>query len=157
MTWNSSRKFLLVAVSLLVFSLPSGGNDDSPSDVKVELDSQKLSLHVTVHCRSENSVSLAQWRLPWGGQQHIMHFVPVDSDGVRIDDGSVRDEYPDYRKVSIEPNGSVSGEINLKREIPNLNTALKKSDVHLFWFYRTPEELRITHYAGGWVLIPQQK
>jgi len=86
-----------------------------------------------------------------------MHFVPVDSDGVRIDDGSVREEYPDYRKISIEPNGSVSGEINLQREIPNLNIALKKSDVHLFWFYRAPEELRTMHYAGGWVLIPQQK
>src|SRR5258708_5384407 len=52
MTWNSISKFLLVAVSLLVFSLPSGGNDDSPSDVKAELDRQKLSLRVTVHSRS---------------------------------------------------------------------------------------------------------
>jgi hypothetical protein len=55
MTWNTITKFVLVAVSLLVFSLPSVGNEDSPSDVRVELDSQKQSLHVTVHSRSKTA------------------------------------------------------------------------------------------------------
>jgi hypothetical protein len=86
-----------------------------------------------------------------------MHLVPVGSDGVCIGNKYVREEYPDYRKVTIEPNGFLTGEIDLRREIPELGEALKRSEVHLFWFYRPPEELHIEQYEGGWVLIPHRK
>jgi hypothetical protein len=38
----------------------------------------------------------------------------------------------------------------------SLDEALKKSEVHLFWFYESPKELNIQHWSGGWVLIPKQ-
>ena len=77
-----------------------------------------------------------------------MRLVPVDSVGACIGNKYVREEYPDYRKVTIEPNGSLTGEIDLRREIPELDEALKKSEVHLFWFYRPPETTRgVAHWA----------
>jgi hypothetical protein len=142
---------------LCVFAVPSGGNESSPPGVKAELNNETLSLRVTIHSRSETSVSLPMWRLPWGRQQLVMHLVPVGSDGVCIGNKYVREEYPDYRKVTIEPNGFLTGEIDLRREIPELGEALKRSEVHLFWFYRPPEELHIEQYEGGWVLIPHRK
>ena len=157
MTWNSIHRCALFVSVLCFFSVPSGGNEDTSPDIKVELSGQKLSLHVTVHSHSENRVTLAQWRLPWGRQQHIMHFVPVDSDGTCFDNAYFAEEYPDYRKVSIDPKGYVSGGLDLQRVVPNLGKALKKSDVHLFWVYRAPEELHIGPYSGGWILIPRQK
>jgi hypothetical protein len=157
MTWNSIPRYMLFISLFCFFSAPTAGNEDSLPDVKVELISQKLSLHITVRSRSEDRVTLAQWRLPWGRQQHIMHFVPVDSDGACVANNAFPEVYPDYRKISIEPKGYVSGEIDLQTVMPNLSKALKKSDVHLFWVYRAPEELHIAQYSGGWVLIPQKK
>jgi hypothetical protein len=157
MIWKNIHRCMLFVSVLCFFSLPTGGNEDTSPDVKVELSGKKLSLHVTVHSRSESRVTLAQWRLPWGGGQHSTHFVPVDSDGVCIGNGYFPEEYPGYRKVSIDPNGSTSGEVDLQRVIPDLGKALKNSDVHLFWVYGAPEELHIAHYSGGWILIPQQK
>jgi hypothetical protein len=86
-----------------------------------------------------------------------MLFVPVNRDGECIDNKLFAEEYPDYRKVSLEPNGSISGKIDLQRVIPELAEALKKSDVHLFWAYGAPKELNIARWSGGWILIPQQK
>jgi hypothetical protein len=157
MTQKSICTFLVAMAVLCVFAVPSGGNEVSPPDVKAELNNQMLLLRVTIHSRSESSVSLPMWRLPWGRQQLVMHLVPVDSVGACIGNKYVREEYPDYRKVTIEPNGSLTGEIDLRREIPELDEALKKSEVHLFWFYKPPEELHIGQDAGGWVLIPRRK
>ena len=157
MTRTNICTFLVVVAVLCVFGVPSDGNEVSRPDLKAELDNKTLLLHVTIHSRAASSVSLPMWRLPWGRQQLVMHLVPVDSDGLCIGNNSVREEYPDYRKVTIGPNGSLTGEIDLRREIPELDEGLKKSEVHLFWFYRPPEELHIGQYAGGWVLIPRRK
>ena len=154
MTRNIIRVFLAI---LCVLPMPSGGNEFSPPGVRAELNNETLSLRVTIHSRSQTSVSLPMWRLPWGGQQLVMHLVPVDSDGVCIGNNSVLERLPDYRKAIIEPNGSLIGEIDLRREIPELDQALKKSEVHLFWFYKPPEELHIGQDSGGWVPIPSRK
>ncbi len=86
-----------------------------------------------------------------------MLLTPVNSDGACVANRYYVEEYPNYNKVSIEPNGSISGEIDLKRVMPELGDAVKKSDVHLFWAYKAPEELHIGSWSGGWILIPQQK
>jgi len=86
-----------------------------------------------------------------------MRFVPVNRDGECIDNKYFAEEYPNYQKVSIDPNGSITGKIDLRWVIPELDEALKKSDVHLFWAYKAPEELHIARWSGGWILIPQRK
>ncbi|MDR3715256.1 MAG: hypothetical protein P4L51_20785 [Puia sp.] len=86
-----------------------------------------------------------------------MLLVPVSRDGECIDNKYFAEEYPEYEKIPIEANGTISGKIDLQKLIPELGEALKKSDVHLFWAYKAPEELQIAHWSGGWLLIPQQK
>ena len=63
---------------------------------------------------------------------------------------------PSPETVSFEPNEQQSGDINLQMKLIGLDEALKKSEVHLFWFYESPKELNIPHWSGGWVLIPKQ-
>jgi hypothetical protein len=154
---RNPRAYLIAAVAVLVLVIPCGGSEPLPGDIRVTLSSQKpLTLDVTVRSRSGDRLTLAKWRLPWGNKKSML-FAPVNDDGVCIDNKYYVEEYPNYEKVSIDPNGSVSGEIDLQRSIPELAEALKKSDVHLFWAYKAPEELRIAPWSGGWILIPKQK
>ena len=151
------RRFLVAVPVALIIASSGGGRETQPSDVQVTLDGQKpLSLDVTVRSRAEGPVTLAKWRLPWGNQRSML-LVPVSRNGECIDNKYFAEEYPEYEKVSIEANGTISGTIDLQKVIPELGEALKKSDVHLFWAYKAPEELRIARWSGGWILVPQQK
>jgi len=153
---NIKRCLLAVSVAL-VFAVSGGGQETQPSDVQVTLDSQKpLSLTVRVRSRSEGQVTLAKWRLPWGNQRAML-LVPVSRSGECIDNKYFAEEYPEYEKVSIAANATVSGKIDLQKAIPELSEAVKASDVHLFWAYKAPDELHIAPWSGGWLLIPQQK
>ena len=156
MSWSSIRKCLVVAVTLCIFSVPSGGIEDTSPDVKVELSSQKpLSLHVTVRCRAETRVTFDKYLLPWGnihsmmliavtpGERYIKRIYPIDD--------------PTTYRVSMDPNEQQSGDVNLQLRFIGLDAALKKSDIHLFWTYQAPKELNIRRWSGGWILIPQQK
>ncbi|PYT62220.1 MAG: hypothetical protein DMG35_08040 [Acidobacteria bacterium] len=86
-----------------------------------------------------------------------MIFVPVNSDGQCIGERLLPVDDSGFQKLSLDPNESITGDIDLRRFVPELEKALKKSDVHLFWAYAPPEELRIGRWSGGWILIPQQK
>jgi hypothetical protein len=77
------------------------------------------------------------------GKDYIVRNFPIDD--------------PSYEKVSVEPNESLSGDVSLEKAFTGLETALKKSEIHLFWAYQTPDELHIARWAGGWILVPQQK
>jgi hypothetical protein len=154
---KNSNKCLVTLAAILVFSVSTGGSETLPSGIQVELDSHEpLLLHVTLWSHAGNRLTLAKWRLPWGNRNSIL-FVPVNHVGECIDNKYFAEEYPNYEKVSIDPNGSITGEINLQRVVPGLDKAVKKSNVHLFWAYEAPEELHIARWSGGWILIPQQK
>jgi hypothetical protein len=66
-------------------------------------------------------------------------------------------EDPTPERVSIEPNESLSGEVNLEKAFAGFDAALRESDIHVFWAYQAPKELNIGRWSGGWILIPQQK
>ena len=147
---------LVVAVMALVFSATSLGNETTSPDIQVELSSQKpLSLHVTVHSRAEKQVSLFKWRLPWG-TRNTMILVAVKPDKNYVTRNFPVDD-PAPERVLIEPNETLSGDVSLEKAFTGLDDALKKSDIHLFWAYQAPEELKIGRWSGGWILIPQQK
>jgi hypothetical protein len=151
------RGTILAALAALVLALPIGGSETLPSGIAVEIDSQKpLSLHVTVWSRAEKRVTFAKYRLPWGNRNSML-FVPVNSDGQCISDRLLPIDDPTFEKVSLDPNDSISGDMDLRRFVPELEKALKKSDIHLFWAYKAPEELHIAPWTGGWILIPQRK
>jgi hypothetical protein len=63
---------------------------------------------------------------------------------------------PGPTQITIKPGETLTGEVDLQYVIKDLNT-VKKSDVLLFWGYKTPESLRLPRWAGGMVVIPQQK
>ncbi len=56
----------------------------------------------------------------------------------------------------MRPGEVLTGDVDLRYVIGDLNL-LKKSDLLLFWAYKSPDELHIPHWSGGLVLIPQQK
>lgn len=144
-----------MAVSVLSASV--GGGDNVPSGIRVELDNQKsLSLRVTVWSRAEQRVTFYKSRLPWGNRNSMI-FVPVNSDGQCIGERLLPVDDSGFQKLSLDPNESITGDIDLRGFVPELEKALKKSDVHLFWAYEPPEELQIGRWSGGWVLIPKQK
>jgi len=86
-----------------------------------------------------------------------MIFVPVNGDGQCIGERLLPVDDSGFQKLSLDPNESTTGDIDLRRFVPELEKALKKSDVHLFWAYKAPEELHIARWSGGWILIPKQK
>jgi hypothetical protein len=64
---------------------------------------------------------------------------------------------PGPTKVSVKPREMLTGDIDLRYVIRDLNAMIKKSDVLLFWAYKSPDELHIPRGSGGLVRIPQQK
>ena len=84
-----------------------------------------------------------------------MIFRAVDLDGKSIDLWPpIGEDLPD--KVTMEPGATLIGDIDLRDVIRNLNIT-KKSDVHLFWAYKAPDELHVPRWSGGWVFIPRQR
>jgi len=62
---------------------------------------------------------------------------------------------PSPEQISLKPNESVSGSVNLEKYFKDFRTALKNGDLHIFWAYQVPAQLGNRHWSGGWVLIPQ--
>ena len=155
---STNRKKYLIALTLIVaLSAISGKSQPRVSGVEVELSTQTpLTLHVTVHSHAHNRITLYSFMLPWGNRNAMM-LVPVTHDRECFDNKYLMPEEPSYQKLSIEPNGSLSGDVDLRKVLPGLENALKKSDVHLLWAYRAPEELRIGDWSGGWIFIPQHR
>jgi len=84
-----------------------------------------------------------------------MVFAAVRPNGEPVDLSFPIDD-PGPTKVSVKPGETLTGEIDLRYVIRDLNT-MKKSDVLLFWAYKSPAELNLLHWSGGWVLIPKKK
>jgi len=63
---------------------------------------------------------------------------------------------PVSAEVSIKPGETLTGDIDLHYVIRDLDV-LKKSDILLFWAYKSPEELHLPRWSGGLVLIPRQE
>jgi hypothetical protein len=149
-------RYLTAAVVVFALSAASGGNEATAPDIQVELSSQKpLRLRVTLRSRAESSVTLDKERLPWGNR-YSMILVAVTPNGQCLQQFFPIDD-PGFEKIALNPKASSSGEVNLDDFFRDLDGAVKKSDIHLFWAYDAPEELHIARRSGGWLLIPQRK
>ena len=140
--------------AILAFGLTSRAQNPS-SDIRVEFASKTLSLHVTMRSKAEGQVTLFRYLLPWGNRNSMV-LAAVTAGGQNLERYTVIDD-PSPEQITVAPGEAVSGDINLESNFRGLRAALKKSDVHLFWAYRAPDELRIGNWSGGWILIPQQK
>ncbi len=155
---RSCRQYLTVLAALLLVALCAApvGSETMPPGIQVELNPEKpLRLRVTLRSGAETTATFFRSLLPWGNR-YSMVFVAVKPHGQPIDlELPVQD--PTGDKVSLSPGASLSGDIHLNWVIRDLDRVTKQSDVHLFWAYESPKELNISHWSGGWILIPQQK
>jgi hypothetical protein len=150
------RRYLAVATAFLIFSITLGGAETTPSGIRVELGSQNpLTLRVTLRSKAETRITFYKYLLPWGNVNSMM-LIAVTPSGQYIDRFFPIDD-PSLEQVAFEPKQSMSGEVKLGNYFRGLEVALKKSDIHLFWTYKAPDELNIAQWSGGWVLIPKQK
>ncbi len=84
-----------------------------------------------------------------------MVLTAVKSNGERVELIYPEDD-PSPEEITIAPGAIIEGDLDLSDVFADLSV-IKKSDVHLFWAYKSPEELHIPRWSGGWVLIPRQQ
>jgi hypothetical protein len=152
---NKGMRILSVALLFLgVFTSVVFPQDAQTPGVRVALHRQDpLRLRVTLTSGAATTATIYRADLPWGFRRS-MTFSAVRPNGEPIDLISIGD--PGGTEVSIKPCETLVGEVDLRHVIRDLN-ALKKSDVLLFWAYKSPEELQLPHWTGGLVVIPKQK
>jgi hypothetical protein len=150
------KSFLTNRLCLLIlFSAMPGMAQRTRSGITLELRSQSPPrLHVTLRSLAKARTAIYKSELPWELRQRII-LVAVLPDGEHLDQNVVAGD-PSAEKISLNPNESVSGEIDLMGIFKDLDTAIQKSDVHLFWAYRSPAGLGLPKWSGGWILLPQQ-
>jgi hypothetical protein len=150
-----ARSPLILIMAALALALPSARTQSQPEGIRVELDQVHLALHVTVSSQASSVVMIGKWQLPWGNANSMILVAVTDNKGY-VDRNLLIDD-PTTEQVSMKPNESMSGDVSLQEAFAGLDSALKKSDVHLFWAYQSPKELHIPRWSGGWILIPQKK
>lgn len=145
-------------IALLFFAVfPNVGvtqNTPKPG-IDVALSRQNpLRLRVTLTSGTACEVTLYRSELPWGNR-YSMVFAAAKPNSEALELVFPVDD-PGPTQISVKPGETLTGEIDLHDVIRDLN-ALKKSDVLLFWAYKTPAVLHLPRWAGGLVVIPQQK
>jgi hypothetical protein len=149
------RCFPVAFLFLASFSALGFAQNSLKPAIRVELDRQKpLHLRVTLRSGAATTATLYRSDLPWGWR-YGMVFSAVRPNGEPIDLGLPIDD-PAAIKVSVKPGEMLTGDIDLRSVIRDMN-AMKKSDVLLFWAYKSPDALHLPRWSGGLVLIPQQK
>jgi hypothetical protein len=153
---STDMRSILSAMILVVgFSSAAVAQNMPEPAIQVELNPQKpLHLRVTLRSRATTTATFYRADLPWGNR-HSMVFSAVRPNGEPIDLIFPIDD-PGPTEVSVKPRDVLTGDVDLRYVIRDLNV-LKKSDVLLFWAYKSPAELHIPRWSGGLVFIPQQK
>jgi hypothetical protein len=157
MGYSRNINWSTIAAALLLFFLfcPFGASETMPG-IRVERDhGNPFLLRVELRSGEETRVTIYKSRLPWGSA-YSMILVAAMPDGQTLKkELPVDDPSPD--QVSLNPKESIQGEIDLRNIFRGLEGALRKSDVQLFWAYEAPDELHMSRWSGGWILIPRQK
>lgn len=157
MTASRTSRIVAGVVLFVLLSVIGGKGQSQETAVEVAMNAQKpLTLHVTVHSRSQTRVILYAYRLPWGSRNSML-LIPVNQNGQCVDNKVAAIDDPSPETLTIDPNGSISGDVDLRRVLPGLEKTLEVSSVHLYWAYKAPDELRIPQWSGGWILIPKRK
>jgi len=148
------RYFPIAIVLLASFSTVGVAQNTPMPAIQVELDRQKpLHLRVVLRTGAATTATLYRSDLPWGNR-HSMVFAAVRPNGEPVELIFPTDD-PGPTEVTVKPHETLEGDIALRYVIRDLN-AIKRSDVLLFWAYKSPDELHIPRWSGGLVLIPQQ-
>jgi hypothetical protein len=141
---------------LLLFSTITLGAQQTSPGVSVVLSKQNpLQLRVTVRSLAKARVTIQRSDLPWE-LRHSITLVAAMPDGECLEQNVAAGD-PSPAKISLDPNETVSGDINLAEVFKDLNHAIKKSDIHIFWAFKAPESLNLPRWSGGWILLRRQR
>ena len=149
-------RFLPFSLAFLASSSMLGLPQNAPKPgIEVGLNRETaLYLRVTLTSGAATTVRFYRSDLPWGNR-YSMVFAAVRPNGEPVDLTFPIDD-PGPTEVSVKPGEMLTGDIDLHYVIADLN-AMKKSDILLFWGYKSPDALQIPCWSGGLVLIPRQK
>lgn len=140
---------------LAIFSSFGFSQNAPRAGVEVSLNRQNpLHIRVTLTSGAATTVKINRFDLPWG-YRYSMVFTAARPNGEAVDLVLPVDD-PGLNEISVKPGEVLTGDIDLQRVIGDMN-ALKKSDVLLFWAYKSPAALHIPRWSGGLVVVPQQK
>src|SRR5712691_10347668 len=106
---NNNSRYMFALAAVLILAVPIGGAEALPSGIQVELDSQKLSLRVTLTSHAETRVTFPKYRLPWGNRNSMILVAVTPGKDYIVRNFPIDD--PSYEKVSVEPNESLSGDV----------------------------------------------
>lgn len=149
-----SKTVVVAVFVVLLFTTPIAGETNVPG-ITVELKSEiPLALKVILRSGADHKATVPRHQLPWGSPYGMVIVASIA--GGRCLDRSLLIDDPVFEEVTLAPNMTLSGEIDLEKVFPELARISKKSDVQLFWAYEAPDVLHISHWSGGWILIPQQ-
>jgi hypothetical protein len=150
--WKLSLGVFFSLLFLASPAVPQG----SRTGVDVRLSARRaLTLQISLRSLANNRATIYKSDLPWGLRDSIV-LVGVISNGRYLEQWPIAGD-PTPEQISLNPNDSLSGEIDLTTVFKNFDVAVTKSDVQVFWAYRAPAGLGLPRWSGGWVLIPQQK
>jgi|ERR1044072_1052562 hypothetical protein len=104
-------------------------------DVK-ELTSPDNRLQITLTNRSSEPVETYEHALPWVGQYSILLIAAkTDAAGTILQKNLPVDD-PGPATTTIQPGGTLTGEILLANRFPEFLQALKERDIVVFWSYQ---------------------
>jgi hypothetical protein len=135
-------RFVSAVILCLAALLPASVAQDTPqSAIQVELNPHKpLRLHVKLRSGSATAVTIFRSQLPWENR-YSMILTAVKSNGEHVELIYPEDE-PSPQEITIAPREIIEGDLDLSDVFADLKET-KKSDVHLFWAYKSPEALHI--------------
>jgi hypothetical protein len=149
------RTLLVAVISLAAVANVGFAQNTAKPGVEVVLSRENpLHLQVSLTSGAANDIKLNPFELPWGNR-YSMVLVATKPNAEALELAYPIDD-PRNTQITVKAGETLTGEIDLRDVIRDMK-AVKKSDVLLFWAYKAPAALRLPHWVGGLVVIPQQK
>jgi hypothetical protein len=155
MVSNNWRRLFTGVCFVLLCQVSLGGQRRPTDAVRVEVSAENpFRLRVTLRSIAHTPITIHTGDLPWMSQNRML-LVAVGPMGQCVPRFMAIAD-PPAGEVSLNPNKPLSGEINLTGAFKDLEDTVRRSELHLFWAYKSPDGLGLPQWSGGWILIPQQ-
>ena len=149
------RPLCIAALFLATLSTAGFAQNAPKPGVKVALSPENpLHLRVTLTSGAATTIRINRYDLPWGYRYSMVFAAATPNEEAVELLLPVAD--PGWKEISVKPGETLTGDVDLRYVIGD-SSALKKSDVLLFWAYKAPAELQLPKWSGGLIVIPKQK
>jgi hypothetical protein len=137
----------------------SANASDLPSSMSVRVSLEKRSPHPSLKFElSNNSATvliIGESSLPWSSRECLLIVGASKKEGTLPGRYAIEDRVLEDRVV-IKPGVTLAGEIQLDEFVTDLEHALRKSDVQIFWYYEPyAHNGQSLGKYGGWVPISE--